>query len=1557
MRQFPSLANCCTIDWYDPWPKEALKSVAKDTFSKNDFKIVLPGTVEDPEATEDNVYKIFAAVHQSAQDLTGQFFQERRRHSYVTPSSYLGLIGAFKGMLQSMRTGVTQSKQRLLNGLSKLHETEEQVADLQQRLKDQQPELQKKQEDVKVMMEQLEVQTKEAEVVGAAAKEDQDKAEEKRGHCKGIKDAAKAMLDQALPLLDDARKVLRNLQVSHLKEVGKYNTPPDGVRLVMQAVLTVKGIGPNKISKGGAKEEDWWGPARDLLRDAGGLHEWMLSYDAAQMPPELVRKLAKFIEDERFSPPVVKTVSVPCAGMCQWVHAMYKYYHVNLEVEPKRVELAEAEKELKVVEDALAITKEKSDAAQARIAELKYNCERTLQEQKDLIAEVARTEARLERAGRLIDGLSGEKGRWVELVAKYEEDEKTVLGDVIIACGYVAYLGVYTAEYRQKMAQLWAQECDKLSIRHSEHYYLVDTHGDPVQIQQWVVQGLPSDTLSTENAVILSKALSECNRWPLMIDPQGQANGWIRNMEGKDGDPSRPPLVVTRVSDPLYAQHLSAAIRNGAACLLENVQEDLDPLLEPILLKQTFMAGSTTMIKCGDSAIPFDDNFRLYITTKLPNPHYTPETSVKVALLNFFITPSGLEDQLLGKLVGKERKDLEDEKNALTRSNAAMLKELKDLQENILRMLQESEGEILDNEVLIETLEKSKLKSVEINAAVAQAKETEVIIDETRNKYRPVAFRASILFFCVAALSAVDPMYQYSLQWFMSLFLNGIDKAEPSEDLDERLENLLSFFTYSFYTNVCRSLFEKHKLTFSFSLCCTIIRPLGKIDESEYRFFLTGPTGVGGSKPNPAADWCTDATWDAIQFISAHLPSFAAFDQHFSEHVDHYKMIFDSAEPHREAMQDVFESKMTPLMRLVFTRVLRADKVLLGVQDYVRTYVEEKYIISPTFDLEAAYRDSDCATPLIFILSPGADPMDELQKFAAKMRMQNKMHPISLGQGQGPRATQLVEQGKERGTWVVLQNCHLATSWMPKMENLIENFSPDAIKREFRLWLTSMPNPNFPVSVLQIGVKMTNEPPRGLRANLTRAFTGFSDDFLEDCKTPQKVAAFKKLLFSLCLFHSVIQDRRTFGPLGFNIPYEFNDSDLKVCQTQLQKFINMYDDIPFPVLHFLTGQINYGGRVTDDLDRRCLMTMLDDYISPPVLKEGYYFSPSGAFQTTEPGNRTYYLEYMMSRPLNAEPEAFGLHDNGSITSALNLTFALLSTVLSMETGGGGGGGRSRDEALQQTASELLRRTPPEFEDRAFQEKYPVLYEESMNTVLVQESLRYNKLLRVMAVSLRAFGRALRGEVVMSGDLEQMGTSMMNNQVPEKWAAVAYPSIKPLSGWFEDLLLRAQFIQNWFTGGHPPVYWLSGLFFPQGFLTGSKQNFARSQKISIDRVSFSTHLLKQPRAQLDKAPTAGVYVDGLFMEGARWDDEKASIVESRPKELFTSMPVFWFEPVADRKPPSQQYICPLYKTLTRAGVLSTTGHSTNFVLRLEVPTNVPDRHWIKRGVACFLSLRE
>jgi dynein heavy chain len=246
---------------------------------------------------------------------------------------------------------------------------------------------------------------------------------------------------------------------------------------------------------------------------------------------------------------------------------------------------------------------------------------------------------------------------------------------------------------------------------------------------------------------------------------------------------------------------------------------------------------------------------------------------------------------------------------------------------------------------------------------------------------------------------------------------------------------------------------------------------------------------------------------------------------------------------------------------------------------------------------------------------------------------------------------------------------------------------------------------------------------------------------------------------------------------------------------------------------------------------------------------------------------------------------------------------------------------------------------------------------SLSIVLSQEMVRFNNLLGVITDSIAELERAIAGVVVMSQDIEKVYNSILFGQVPEKWASAAYPSLKPLAAWVTDLVERVNFFRNWLTTGFPVCYWFSGFFFPQGFLTAILQTYARKYKCPIDTLQFKYAALKEPKERVTAGPSDGVYVYGLFMEAGRWDMETMELTEPTPGEMYAVMPILHFLPQRNYVPPSNLYASPLYKTGARYGVLSTTGHSTNFVTAVTLPTSQTPQHWILRGTALLCQQNE
>ena len=1541
LRQYPSFINCCTIDWFTAWPQDALERVA--------FKFL--ETIEMDESIREGVVTTCQNFHESVRLLSERFYKELSRHNYVTPTSYLELIGSFKNLIKRKQDEIMKNKNRYETGLEKLKFASEQVGAMQIELKELQPQLVVTAAENEKMMIHIEKESIEVEKMSKTVRADEEVASAKAKEATNLKEECESDLAEAIPALEAALAALDTLKPADITIVKSMKNPPGGVKLVMAAVCVMKDMKPDKINDPagtGGKILDYWGPSKKLLGDMGFLNNLKI-YDKDNIAGHIMKKIRQeFIPNPEFNPDKVKNASSAAEGLCRWVCALEIYDRVAKVVAPKKESLREAEILVAKLMETLDEKRAELAAVEAKLTALKDSLREKIEMKESLEIQVDQCEKKLVRAEKLIGGLGGEKDRWSQSAKDLQFLYDNLIGDVLISSGVVAYLGPFTTSYRSACVSEWVKSCTDCGITCSQDFSLSKTLGDPIKIRAWNIAGLPSDAFSVDNGVIVDNS----RRWPLMIDPQGQANKWIKNSEKHN------KLSVVKFTDSDYMRTLENSIQFGSPVLIENVGEELDPSLEPLLLKQTFKQGGILCIRLGEETIEFSADFRLYITTKLRNPHYLPEISVKVSLLNFMITPDGLEDQLLGIVVAKERPELEEERNALIIQSAANMKSLKEIEDQILETLSSSEGNILEDESAIQVLNNAKVLSNEIEKKQVVAEETEKMIAQSREGYRSIAKHSSVLYFSIADLPNIDPMYQYSLAWFINLYMMSIEQSNKSKILEKRLRYLTDHFTYSLYKNVCRSLFEKDKLLFSFLLCSNLLKDRGEINHEQFIFFLTGGVGLENNVKNPAPEWLTDKGWDEICRMSD-LSGFGGFRKSFQANITDWKRYYDAKEPQKIKLPEPWHSKLSDFQKMTVLRCIRPDKIVQAVTHFVEEKLGRHFIEPPPFNIASCYQDSTAAMPLIFLLSPGADPMAALLKYAEDKGFGgDKFNAISLGQGQGPIAKKMIVTAADEGSWVALQNVHLAVSWMPELEKICEDFSPENVNNNFRLWLTSYPSPKFPVTVLQNSVKMTNEPPTGLKANLLQSFTSdpVSDTkFFEGC--PDKEPAFEKLLFSLCFFHAIVQERKKFGPIGWNIAYGFNESDLRISLQQLQLFVNEYEHTPLNAVTYLTGECNYGGRVTDDWDRRCITTILRVYYNAEVVQDNKYkFSPSGTYFAPPNGNYDSYVAFIKNLPAAQLPEVFGMHDNVDISRELQDTKHLFEDLLmtQAQTGGGGSGGKSTEQKLNDIATDILTKIPAIFDIEEAVEKYPVKYEESMNTVLVQEMERFNRLCVVVNSSLLNLQKAIKGLVVMSDSLEKVSSSLLVGKVPELWSKSSYPSLKPLGSYVNDLVARLTFLRTWFNNDKPNCFWISAFYFNQAFLTGVKQNYARKYTIPIDKLELDFEVL--PCDDIDSSPEDGAYIKGLFLEGARWDNKRMALAESLPKILYDSMPVIWLKPALKVEISTEgKYVSPVYKTSARQGQLSTTGHSTNFVLAINIPTIKPQKHWVLRGTCLLCSL--
>uniref|UniRef100_A0A1B0AXU3 AAA+ ATPase domain-containing protein n=1 Tax=Glossina palpalis gambiensis TaxID=67801 RepID=A0A1B0AXU3_9MUSC len=1537
VRLYPSLVNCCTIDWYQSWPEEALQMIAKISLE----------SVEVPsDQIKQAIVETCQYFHTTASKVCADFCEATNRYIYLTNAYFLELILSFQSVFGRKQKEVMSAKMRYIGGLETLASAAAAIAIMQTELNALQPKLLALAENSRKMMVEINTETIAASAAADQVKKDEEVASLQAEAAQALKVDCEKDLAQAIPVLEEAIQALNTLKPADITLVKSMKNPPAIIKLVMAAVCVIKGIPPDRIADAasGKMVNDYWGPSKRLLGDLNFLQN-LKDFDKDNINPDIMRRIRKeFIPNKDFDPKIVAKASSAAKGLCQWIIAMDLYDNVAKVVAPKKAKLAAAEKEYA---DTMTFLNEKramAAALEAKVAKLNEDLERANIEMKRTQDEADLCQNKLVRAKSLIDGLGGEKSRWTKAAEDLQNLYDHLPGDILLSCGIIAYLSAVNYQYRNACVEDWYKKCVKLKIPISDDYSIIKALGVEITIQSWNIFGLPNDIFSTENAIIAFNS----SRYSLFIDPQAQANNWIKNMERKNR------LGTVKFNQANYMKVIAEAMEYGSPVIIENVLEELEVPLDPILMRNTFMQGGQKYVSLGDNIVPISSNFRLYMTSSLRNPHYLPETFNKVTIINFALTQSALEDQLLSIVVAKERPDLQELRMSLTAEEARNKAALVDAENMILKTLTSSEGDILEDEGAIQILNESKALSLDIVAKQAASVETSAKIEAFRLNYKPVAVHSSILYYSITDLPNVDPMYQFSLNWYINLYKYSIETANKSKELARRIKFLLDAVTKNLYNNVCRSIFEKDKLLFSFILCARILLGNNQIEMRQMIHLLTSPRENPNLPPNPNPKWITDVIWLNIVRLEE-LPEMKGFVKSFTSNLSAWERIYDHSEPQDQIYPEPWNNKTTRIEKIIILKALRPDKVFLAVQHFIANEIGAQFVTPPDFDISKSFTESTALTPLIFILSPGADPLGALLSYAEKMGYDETFQSISLGQGQGPIAENLIKNAQDLGYWVCLQNCHLAASFMPRLEFLWENMDTFNTSPSFRIWLTSYPTPQFPVALLQNGVKMTNEPPTGLKENIMRSYNSepINDPNFYNGVIHQD-RAFTRLLFGICFFHAVVQERRKYGPLGWNIAYGFNESDLQISVLQLSMLLNQYEHVPYAALSYLTAECNYGGRVTDAWDRRAIVTILADYVNPDVVGDvRYKFAIDDRFMVPRKTEHRDILRFVDENyPSLASPEVYGLHANSGITRDLSTSKTLLDSmilIISSEFASSSGAGQSADQMLLDTINQIITAMPPNMDVDAAKKKYPVDYNESMNTVITQEMERFLKLQLEIRSSCRDIENAIDGIIVMTPELEGVIGAIKLNRIPTKWMKKSYPSLKPLSSYAQDLFKRLNWLHDWHRYGKPPTFWLSGFFFTQAFLTGAMQNFARKYKIPIDTLTFDHEMLDE--LTKIKPPADGVYVNGLFLEGARWNWEKKLLDEQLPKVLIYQMPAIYLKPVPiTHLTEGSRYKSPLYKTGERKGTLSTTGHSTNYVIPVFLNTKVKPTHWVKRSVA-------
>ena len=978
----------------------------------------------------------------------------------------------------------------------------------------------------------------------------------------------------------------------------------------------------------------------------------------------------------------------------------------------------------------------------------------------------------------------------------------------------------------------------------------------------------------------------------------------------------------------------------------------------------------------------FHPEFRLYLHTKLSNPHYPPEIQAETTIVNFTVTQHGLEDQLLNLVVEKERHDLAAASADLISKLNGFTITMKELEDSILQMLASAQGDITGDVKLIEGLESTKLISNEIEHQSVLAKQTQADIVQTSERYRTVANRSSLLFFLTNDLSKIHTYYIFSLASFQQVFFRAIDlvssddysnnivgSADDSdggsdgvggggkEQIEARCECLKDSITLTLFNYIHRGLFESDKLTVLTSLALKILVNDNKLDSQEAQNLVQSKTVANPGNMGPLKEWLPESIWPKIKALEG-LDCFADIGDEMQSDSDEWSSWINV----EDAENAKHENNLPTFQKLILIRTLRPDRLPICMRDFIGDIMGEQYVSQAPFDMKATYDETNNKTPIFFVLFAGVDPTPLVESLGRQMGFSidnNRFVNISMGQGQEGPAEAILKKYAKEGGWVMLQNCHLMSSWVPKLERLLEVVSEDA-HEDFRCFLSAEPPPissmhNMPESLMQSCIKVANEAPSDIRSNLIRAWDTFGQETIDSCTKPIEM---KACLFSLCWFHAVVCGRRRFGQQGWSRKYSFNTGDLTICANVLRSYLDANAKVPWDDLRYIFGEIMYGGHVTDTWDRRVLKEYLEVYLRPNLIVDTgtgagasddvdgnddggdhHHLDLGPGFKSPSPNNMSYldYIQYIDETLPPESPPLFGLHPNAEIKALSDGTDGLFLNILAM--GGIGSNttaGAASDSSTVSSSSststiltttttdivresmvDLLDRLPPNFEMVALSLKAKPLLEGDEGPYIVvalQECGRMNDLLSEIRQSLEDLHKGLEGQKNFSEEMSQLSDALSRNSWPSSWSKLSWPSEKNLSDNFQDLLRRCEQLEKWVVGeGGKDAFkrldsiWLGVLFSPQSYITAMRQIQSRKLNVPLDRMAIAASVVGEADGREDEA----IYATSLWLEGASVEEDYF-LANAKARELLSPMPLVKFQAVESRDDIAKKKYSDMYK---------------------------------------------
>ena len=1580
----PALFNRCVLDWFGDWSEQAFFQVGKEFTDRLDLDLasyrapeVFPVVYADlplPPSHRLAIANAFVFAHKSMRETTSRLAKREGRQTYVTPRHYLDFIAQYVTLFQEKRRDLEDEQLHVNIGLSKLKETVAKVAELSKSLAAKNAQLEEKNTQANDKLKVMLHDQQEAERKRAISIEIQAKLEEQTKYIEERRTIVVADLAKAEPAVLEAQQSVQDIKKQQLVEVRSMANPPSAVKVTLEAVCMMLG-----------EKYDSWKSVQAVIRRDDFIAS-IVNFRSEALKQELRERLkSEYLNDPNFNFEAVNRASKACGPLALWVIAQVSYADILERVEPLRLEVQKIE----VLADE---SRAKAAEIDRTIGELERSIATYKEEYAVLISETQRIKSEMEvvsgkvsRSTALIKSLSSENERWQTSSEAFQTQMATLPGDVFLSAGFLAYAGYFDQSYRKALFTRWCEHLQQAGLGFKPTLRIAEYLSTADDRLSWHQNALPVDDLCVENAIMLRRF----NRFPLIIDPSGQAAAFLMNQfrERK--------ITKTSFLDDSFLKNLESSIRFGNPLLIQDV-ENFDPILNPVLNRELRRAGGRVLIQLGSQEIDFSPSFTLFLTTRDPTTHFRPDICSRVTFVNFTVTRSSLESQCLHLALKAERPDVEQKRVDLIKLQGEYQQRLRQLEKALLQALNESKGNILDDDHVIATLEKLKQEAADVSRKSADTEQVMAQVEEATLVYRPLAHNCSAIYFILEQMSQIHPYYQFSLDLFNDIFrfvVHQNPRLAGVSDLDQRLSILTDDMFAVAFKRVAWALRNDDRLVFAVLLAqVRLTDSPQQLDPAELEFFLSGSAdavlrvaGEGGkaqrgsavtSTPQRRQSALPTAVQKLLEPLLADTQLKARLQEHIAPEQEISRLLQAKDSMSSRSVQHAFHT-------LLLVKHLRPDRLLPAVVLFVQIVFGVDFLhqnAEPNLQ-QLMEQEIAPATPIALCSMPGYDAAFRVDQLAGRTR--TPLLSIAIGSIEGyAQAERAIASSSKTGGWTLLKNVHLAPQWLAQLEKRLHSLH---VHPGFRLFMTMEVNPKVPANLLRLSRVFLFEAPAGIKASLLQAFQAVSTSVASGA-TPGSVqrasrppAERARLYFLTAWLSAVLQERRRYVPLGWSKPYDFNDADQQCALDLIDTWLDASaggrsniapERIPWDALQRLLIESVYGGKMDNDFDLRLLGSLVGHLFVPQSFDVKHELVPgarsnggSDAVLVPDAVRFEDFQAWIEALPDREPPSWLGLPDQAEDVLLMLQGNAFLAKVRKLrliddsdddasrvrrESLSAGGGRPGWLVALQASLEGWLADLP---EQVTAMLRSSDSLKDPLFRCFERENVLGQRLLALIRSQLQSVQQFCLGQTRLTNQLRALVKDLSRGIVPAQWMPYKAPPEPAFGAWLNDFIRRIEQLNSIATCSafQQTRVWLGGLFMPESWVTASRQFAARRHGWSLEELELSVTV-----EESDRAASAGNYnafvVTEMLLLGASWD--KPSEFELRDATL-SRLPALQFEwlrregaatqAVDDSK--DRQTILPVYLNDTRADLLFT----------MQVPTKVATvGDCYQRGVAFICS---